>query len=120
MQPFLFTFAGPDGQNHLVLQAEDDGGHDDGREAGLRYEGAVRHQESQAENDQSSGVNPSHGSFDPTGAVDGRPGEGPGGRHGLDEAAEEVADTQRHHLLAGVHRLPSSYGEANIDKTTTN
>ena len=112
----MLTFAGPDGQDHLVLHAEDDGGHDDGREAGLRYEGAVRHQESQAEEDQSSGVNPSQRSFDSTGAVDRRPGEGPGGRHGLDEAAEEVADTQRHHLLAGVHRLPSSYGEANIVK----
>ena len=106
-----FTFAGPDGQNHLVLHAEDHGGQDHGREAGLRYEGAVRHQENQAEEDQSPGVNPSQGSFDSTGAVDRRPGEGPGGRHGLDEAAEEVADSQRHHLLAGVHRLSASYDQ---------
>ena len=107
-QNIRLTFAGPDGQHHLVLHAEDDGGHDDGREAGLRYEGAVGHEEGEAEDDEGSGVDPAHGSFDSTGAVDGSPGERPGGRHGLDEAAQEVADSQGHHLLAGVHRLTAS------------
>ena len=75
------TFAGPDGPHHLVLQAEDDGGQDDGREAGPGDEGAVGHEEGQAENDQSSSVETSHGSLDSTGAVDSRPGEGPRGWH---------------------------------------
>ena len=45
------TFAGPDGKDNLVLHAEDDGGHDDSGEARLGYEGAVRHQEGEAEDD---------------------------------------------------------------------
>ena len=102
------TFAGPDGPHHLVLQAEDDGGQDDGREAGPGDEGAVGHEEGEAEEDEGPGVDPAQGSFHSTGAVDSCPGERPGGRHGLDEAAQEVADSQRHHLLAGVHCLTAS------------
>ena len=33
------------------------------------------------------------------------PGEAAGGGHGLDEGAEDVAEAQGDHLLAGVHRL---------------
>ena len=50
------TFAGPDGKDNFVLHAEDDGGHDDGREAGLGYEGAVGHEEGETEDDDEAGV----------------------------------------------------------------
>ena len=33
------------------------------------------------------------------------PGEAAGGGHGLDEGAEDVAEAQGDHLLAGVHRF---------------
>ena len=78
------------------------------KEARRGYEGAVRHEESQAEDDQSSGVNSSHRSFDSTGTVDRRTGEGSGGGHRLDEAAQQVADSEGHHLLTGIHRLAAS------------
>ena len=69
----------------MVLYAEDDGSHDHRRQGGLRDEGAVRHQEGETDNDQESGVDAAEGSLDPAGAVHGSPGEGPRGRHGLDE-----------------------------------
>ena len=97
------TFAGPHGPDDVMLDAEDDGGHDDGRQCRLGDEGAVGHEEGEAEDDQEAGVEAAEGRLDPAGAVHGRPGEAAGGGHGLDEGAEDVAETQGDHLLTGVH-----------------
>ena len=87
----------------MVLHAEDYGGDDDGSQCGLGYEGGVGHEEGEAEDDQEAGVEAAEGRLDPAGAIDGRPGEAAGGGHGLDEGAEDVAETQGDHLLTGVH-----------------
>ena len=59
----------------MVLHTEDDRGHDHCGEGGLGYEGAVVHEEGEAEQDQCSSVETSHGCPDTTGAVDCSPRE---------------------------------------------
>lgn len=79
------TFAGPDRSDDVVLHAEYDGGHDDGRKGRFRNEGAVRHEESETEDDKEAGVDSTKGRLDSTGGVDCSPGEGACGGHGLDK-----------------------------------
>ena len=107
----LLTLAFPDGEDHLVLHAEDDRGHDHGGEGGLGDEGAVGHQDAEAEEHQGPGVEAAQGRLHPAGAVHRRPREAAGGRHRGDESAEHVADAERHHLLASIHCLSASLNE---------
>ena len=58
-----------------MLHTEDDCSHDDGGQGGLGDEGAVRHEEGQADDDQEPCVDSTHGSLDARGAVDCGPRE---------------------------------------------
>ena len=58
-----------------MLHTEDDRGHDDSGQGGLGYEGAVGHEEGEADDDQETSVDSTKCSLDSTGAVDCSPGE---------------------------------------------
>ena len=91
---FLLTLTAPDRFDHVVLHAEDDGGDDDGRQGGLRYEGCVGHEECETEKDEEAGVEAAHGCPHSTGSIDSSSAEGAGDRHGLNETARQVTETQ--------------------------
>ena len=105
-QDCLHTFCAPDGSDDVVLHAEDNGGDDDRGEARLGDVSGGRHEEGEAEDDQRPGVHTAQWGPHPARAVHRSPGEGARGRHGLDEGAEDVAQSESQHFLAGVHWFP--------------
>ena len=58
----------------MMLDTEDDRGHDDGRQGRLGYEGAEWHQEGEADDHQQPGVDAPEGRPHPAGAVHSGPG----------------------------------------------
>ena len=109
----ILTLAAPHRLNNFVLHAKNNGGHDDGGQGRLGDEGALVHEEGEAEDDQRPGVHTAQWGPHPARAVHRSPGEGARGRHRADEGAHHVANAERDHLLAGVHRLSPGCGLLN-------
>ena len=101
------TFRSQHRHDVLELDAKYHSSYDDGGQRGLGDEGAGGHEDDEGEDDDEAREDSASRRLHAAGVVDGRPGEGAGGRVGLKKTGGKVAQSQRDHLLAGIDMFPA-------------
>ena len=101
------TFRSQHRHDVLELDAKYHSSYDHRGQCGLGDEGAGWHEDDEGEDDDEAREDSASRRLHAAGVVDGRPGEGAGGRVGLKKTGGKVAQSQRDHLLAGIDMFPA-------------